>query len=436
MVIRSLNLLAILLGLAAAAAASTDEADHRLAEEVGRLASPYAAVRLDAYARLLAAGDEIDAYLARRYPEADFRTKVLLLDLLGERRSIAGLEPVWADLETPSTSVREAQDLYLALLGDEVRDRLLAAVETAEPGVRKRARAALAMLVRMQVERVLLAKAREPALMYRDQYRVLRRDRALATDALLAIIGDGDRGYRFASKVTARADMYEIRELAMDAIADVASPDDARRLRAIHDEMMVRRSDRLANAEEEKEKYAANHEQGDWAAALRNEARIGALEREAELVTRHLEHLQSALYRLGDSGPIDTRIAELEAALERYRYDPETRFELAMAYTRRESYRQAEAIYRDLADGLSSYYRGISAYNLACVLSLQERTEEALEALYGALEREWEQAREHALEDGDLEAVRKAYPNLRELLDAKWNEVERERERTAWRFGR
>jgi tetratricopeptide (TPR) repeat protein len=232
--------------------------------------------------------------------------------------------------------------------------------------------------------------------------------------------------------VTARVDMHEIRELAMDAIADVGTPEDAPRLRRIHDAMEARRLTKVDEAEALEDKLDDARDRSEWGEVRRLQTRQESLLNEAEMIERHLEHVQSALFRLGDAEPIDHRIAELEEAVAEVRRDDELRFALAMAYTRRESYEEAEEIYRDLSDG-RSYYRGISTYNLACVLSLQGKTKEALDALYAALDRLWSEAIDHAFEDGDLENLRDAYPNLRELLEARQKEVE---ERGVERFFR
>ncbi|MHC4473725.1 MAG: hypothetical protein ACYS99_22530, partial [Planctomycetota bacterium] len=98
--------LALLILLASPALAGADEEVARALEQ---LSSPYLEARRRAARELAGRGAEGAARLKARYSEADYRTKILILDAFAETRPGEGLSLVYEDLATPDRGVVLAQ---------------------------------------------------------------------------------------------------------------------------------------------------------------------------------------------------------------------------------------------------------------------------------------------------------------------------------------
>jgi tetratricopeptide (TPR) repeat protein len=352
------------------------------------LGSPYARTRERAIARLAAEGPEVERLLIEAYAESDFLTRAGILDVLAARRSDAALRLVFEDLETPSGSVREAQARVVAALGDAARGALRE--KAAES---RRARRLLALATRALVERTLLEKTLGPGLHYDGQFARLVPDRAISTEVLLEIVANGTGGYRFTVPVRHVVDMVEIREIAADALRDVAEPEHVDRILAL-----------LQAVRKESEDAAGNFRVPEPLEGVEN-------------------NLAFVLYDLGHHEPAERLAIKLREDLLTSGWSEDRslfRIELAMCLSRMGRHAQAAALYREHLREEASGFAGHAgaAYNLACVLSLHGDLLGARSALLQACRLEAANV-DLALVDGDLRAVREAYPDLkRDLLEA------------------
>jgi Flp pilus assembly protein TadD len=358
--------------------------------DLADLGSAFAGARDRAKERLVHAPAGVEPFLLAAYSTADFQTRAGIIDVLAERTCEAALPIVLASIDTGSRMVREAQARLISVMGKKGHDSLRAIIDGPDTKWAAQVKEMLPYVVRADVERTLIAKTLGRGLHYKGQFAALLSDRDLAAPVLLEMVANVRGGYRFQVPVGHVIDMMEIRAYAVEALLDVGRRRDVPRIREVLDNI---RSQRPRD--------------------------------EDPIRDRPLESLEQSviytLYALGDYGPAEDLVRQLRrdtSTRRRLTDRVRARGDLAMAYTRIGRFALAEKTYRQLlrmSEGTPGLSRRYDAYNMACVLSLAGKTDEALYYMRWSVRKDpW--AVEAAMEDGDLAVLREAFPDLRERL--------------------
>ncbi|MBI3273487.1 MAG: HEAT repeat domain-containing protein [Planctomycetes bacterium] len=338
------------------------------------LESRYYDDRENAKQALIEAGKEAEPFVLAALKSEDFRVRVAATEILGTWKNPSLVGPLVSLLLDEDAEVREAAVEAVSRLGPEAAQALTAA-RTAHPEIGEVVDRIVSQQLRTAVERELLSliTAQNGYGFYDGQFARLEAIGKPCVPLLLEMYKNPE--YAFQVEDTYERKMI-LRALAGEALADMQDP-------SLIPEMKKLLDDPAAISE-------ANFPNPD------------TLEDTSAYV----------LFKLGDPSYIQKIRARLEVEAGREGLFGEAQRRLVSLHVRVGDYGKAEAMYRKFLNITTQ--NAISAYNLACILSIQGKKAEALTWLrkaktFGFDDADWMRL------DGDLTSLR-GEPEFQNLL--------------------
>lgn len=354
----------------AVSAQSTDEPSQqeRIAALIGDLSHPYYEERERAKELLLAEEAAAVPALIGALTADDYRVREAASFLLGELGDERALGPLVASLIAERELVRRAQARALTRFGEPGRQALLEALQE-HPEAEENVRFALGFFARRLVEERLRAKVttRGGYGFYEGQFEDIVELGPSATPVLLDIFRDPYHRYQseILGPFPASNLASKLRYLAGEALADMKDPQVLPELRAIYEG--VGESDPFLDRDEVRE-----------AAAY-------------------------AMFRIGEPGPYEQVLEERRRLHQSAPSNFPNKWRLANMLIRTRHLDEAESLYREIIGDQPA--NETAHFNMACIMSLAGRLDEAIMELRRAVEAgyddwEWMSC------DGDLSAAR------------------------------